>query len=164
MFTRILVAVDGSDAGEVAVSYATALARQPLASARVVYVNEYLVGGRGFTALTDREARLITDKALAAMAEAGVDTDARILRATCFDVASSIADAAHEWSADVIVLGSRRRRWSRVLPTKGMRERVTAITGLPTLIAPPPLRVTSRLAPELTGQLGPPNQVRAASK
>ena len=48
MFTRILLAVDGTESGDVAVSFTSALARQFDAQVRVVHVNELLVGGRGF--------------------------------------------------------------------------------------------------------------------
>jgi len=56
MFTRILLAIDDSPSSDVAVSFATAMARQSVASVRVVHVNEYLVGGRGFTIETHAEA------------------------------------------------------------------------------------------------------------
>ncbi len=48
MFTRILLAIDDSASSEAAVSFATAMAKQSSAAVRVVHVNEYLVGGRGY--------------------------------------------------------------------------------------------------------------------
>ena len=56
MFSRILLAIDDSESSEVAISFATALARQYSSAVRVVHVNEYLVGGRGFTVETKVEA------------------------------------------------------------------------------------------------------------
>ena len=56
MFTRILLAIDDSASSEAAVSFATAMARQSSAAVRVVHVNEYLVGGRGYTVETQGEA------------------------------------------------------------------------------------------------------------
>ena len=55
-----------------------------------------------------------------------------------------IAEAARDWGADVIVFGSRRRRLPR-LGGAGLRERVTTVTGLPTMVAPPPLKMRRRV-------------------
>jgi nucleotide-binding universal stress UspA family protein len=137
MFTRILLAVDSSDAGPVAVSYASALASSGAATVRAVHVNEFLVGGRGFTAETEREAMQVVDEAVAALRSAGVEADGVHYLANCFTVPNRIVDAAHEWGADVIVLGSTRRRFRRLVG-KGLRERVTAMTSLPIVTAPAP--------------------------
>jgi nucleotide-binding universal stress UspA family protein len=145
MFSRILLAVDGTPSGEVATSFAAALARRGGAQVRVVHVNELLVGGRGVTAETEREAMRVVDEAVGTLAGAGVRADGVHFVANCFTVCTRIADAAHEWGADVIVLGSRRRRRLGRLFGKGLRERITAVTDLPTLVAPPPLRVDGRL-------------------
>ena len=56
MFTRILLAIDDSASSEAAVSFATAMAKRSSASVRVVHVNEFLVGGRGFAVETQAEA------------------------------------------------------------------------------------------------------------
>ncbi len=64
MFTRILLAVDGTDSGDVAVSFTSGLACQFDAEVRVVHVNELLVGGRGFAAETELEAMDIVDTAV----------------------------------------------------------------------------------------------------
>jgi nucleotide-binding universal stress UspA family protein len=138
MFTRILLAVDHSDAGPVAVSYASALARADAAVVRVVHVNEFLVGGRGFTAETEQMAMQVVDEAVAALRSAGVDADGVHYLANCFTVPNRIVDAAHEWAADVIVMGSTRRRFRRLMG-KGLRERVMSITSLPIVTAPAPL-------------------------
>ena len=64
-------------------------------------------------------------------------------------------------SFDVIVLGSRRRvRWGR-LRGKGLRERITGLTTLPVMTAPPPLRVADRGALDLSELLTPPEAVRS---
>jgi nucleotide-binding universal stress UspA family protein len=145
MFTRILMAIDGSESGEVAVSFVTPLARESKAKVHVVYVNEVLVGGRGMTVSTHQEARNIVDSAVAALWMAGVDADGEVRRGNCFSVDDRIVDSARVFGADVIVLGSNRRRWLRRFSGKGMRERVTALTDLPTLTAPAPLRMTHQL-------------------
>ncbi len=141
MFNRILLAIDGTESGDVALSFVAPLARQCGASVHVLYVNEALVGGRGTTVSTHHEARTIVEGAVASLWMAGVDADGDVMRGNCFNVDAHIVDAATQFRADVIVLGSRRRRWIGRFSGKGMRERVTAMTGLPTLTAPAPMKV-----------------------
>ncbi len=144
MFSRIVVATDGTESGEAAVSFATALAQEHSATVRVVHVNELLVGGRGVAAESELEAMDIVDRAVARLRGAGVDADGVHYLANCFTVADRIATAAHGWGADVIVFGSKRRRRFARFGGSGLRERVTAATGLPTLTAPAPLTVPKR--------------------
>ena len=141
MFSRILLAIDDSASSEVAISFATALARQHSGVVRVVHVNEYLVGGRGFTVETQAQAISHLERAVSALRSAGVPTEGSLYLTSVFGVDIRIANAAHDWSADVIVLGSRRRRRFARLGGKGMRERVTSLTALPVLTAPAPLHV-----------------------
>jgi nucleotide-binding universal stress UspA family protein len=143
MFSRILLAIDDSESSEVAISFATALARQYSGAVRVVHVNEYLVGGRGFTVETKAQAISHLENAVSTLRAAGIATEGSLYLTSCFGVDVRIANAAHDWSADVIVLGSRRRRRFARLGGKGMRERVTSLTALPVLTAPAPLEVAS---------------------
>ena len=145
MFNRILLAVDSSDAGPVAVSYAGAVARQSGALVRVVHVNELLVGGRGFAGETEREAMAVVDEAVGSLRGAGVQADGVHFLANCFTVANRIVESAHEWGADVIMVGSTRRRFLRRSLGRGMRERITSLTGLPVLTGPAPLHLASHL-------------------
>jgi nucleotide-binding universal stress UspA family protein len=141
MFRRVLLAVDGTQSGDVAVDFASAMARDQGATVRVVHVNERIVGGRGVAYESESEAMEIVDRAVSALRRAGVSSDGVHHLANCFTVGERIADAAGDWGADAIVFGSRRRRrWSR-LRGAGLRERVTALTGLPVLTAPAPLKV-----------------------
>jgi nucleotide-binding universal stress UspA family protein len=144
MFTRILLALDGTESSEVAVSFATALARQSDSTVRVVHVNELLVGGRGYASETERESMEIVDSAVGSLRGAGVMADGVHYLANCFTIADRIAEAARDWGADVIVFGSTRRRWLARFRGAGLRERVTAITGLPVLAAPAPLQMVRR--------------------
>ena len=111
MFSRILLALDGTESSDVAVSFATALARQSDSTVRVVHVNELLVGGRGYASETERESMEIVDQAVGYLRREGVDADGVHHLANCFTIADRIAEAAHDWGADVIVFGSKRRRW-----------------------------------------------------
>jgi nucleotide-binding universal stress UspA family protein len=137
--------VDNTKSGETVVSFTTALARQCDSAVRVVHVNELLVGGRGFAAETEREAMEVVDTATARLRAAGVRVDGVHYLANCFTIDRRIAQSAVEWGADVIVFGSKRRRFLPRLG-KGLRERVTALTGLPTLTAPAPLNLGRKVS------------------
>jgi len=146
MFNRILLAVDGTSSGEVAVDFATALAREFDATVRVVHVNELIVGGRGVAYETESEAMDVVDRSVGALRRAGIEADGVHYLVNPFAVADRIADAGLEWGADTIVFGSKRRsRWAR-FGGAGLRERVTALSGLPVLTAPAPLRLGTRAA------------------
>ena len=86
MFNRILVATDGTDSGDAAVSFTAALAREHSATVRVVHVNELLVGGRGVATESEPEAMDIVDGAVARLRGAAVDVDGVHFLANCFTV------------------------------------------------------------------------------
>ncbi len=141
MLSRILLAVDGTASREVAVDFATALAREFNAAVRVVHVNELIVGGRGVAYESESEAMDIVDRSVCELRRAGVEADGIHYLANVFAVADRIAVAALEWGAELIVCGSKRRsRWAR-FGGAGLRERVTALSGLPVLTAPAPLKL-----------------------
>ena len=156
MFTRILLAIDDSDSSEAAVSFAAAMATQSFASVRVVYVNEYLVGGRGFTVRTQSEAIQHLERAVKTLRAAGIPTEGVLYLTNSFGIDIRIANSAHDWSADVIVLGSRRRRRFSRFTGKGIRERVIRLPSLPVLAAPSPLLVTTDKMPDLDELIPPP--------
>lgn len=140
MFRRILLAVESGDAGLVATSLTVALARSSGGSVHVVHVNEYVTGGRGATVESQAEAVGVVAAAMAEIEEAGIPASGATYRTATFDVAAAIADLAAQFQADVIVLGSRRRRFGSVL-RRSMRNRVARRTQLPVLLAPPPLKM-----------------------
>jgi len=113
-------------------------------------VNEYLVGGRGFTMETQAEAIRHLEGAVAALRSAGIPTEGSLYLTSCFGVEVRIANAAQDWSADVIVLGSRRKRRFARFGGNGMRERVTALTALPVLTSPAPLEIASGRIPVMS--------------
>lgn len=140
MFQRILLALDGGDSGPVATSFTVALARSCNAAVQVVHINEYLAGGRGVTCESQADAVSVVAAAMAELEEAGVATGGVTYRTATFDVPAAICDLADQCRADVIVLGSRRRRLGSLL-RRSTRDRVARRTQLPVLVAPAPLRV-----------------------
>ena len=167
MFERILLAIDETAAGDVAVSFATAMALGGGSSGRgfdrpdfdgpalhgratgssatgrvhVVHANLVLVGGRGVTIETRDQAAGIVTGAVGQLQAAGVEATGEVFTATMFDIASRIVRASEHFGADCLVLGSQRRRRLSRLTGRGVRERLVRATALPVVTAPAPLKV-----------------------
>jgi nucleotide-binding universal stress UspA family protein len=157
MFQRFLLAIDETTAGELSVSFASALARENGASVHVFHANEFLLGGRGVTVETQEEAAHVVDGAVDQLRAAGVEATGECALANCFTLAPRISDAAALAGADAIVMGSHRHRRFVRLFGRGIRERVTRITPLPVLTAPSPLKLGRR-------RRGPEAEVRRLAR
>jgi nucleotide-binding universal stress UspA family protein len=149
MFERLLLAVDGSPSSEVAISFAASLAEPGAGSVHVVHVNEYVVGGRGVTLSTSREAVDLVADAVRQLQSAGLRADGSVCVGSYREVATRIVEAASRRSADGILLGSRRRRRLGRLPSPRVRERTLRLTSLPVVVAPAPLGLPKRVRLEL---------------
>jgi nucleotide-binding universal stress UspA family protein len=143
MFKRLLLAIDESPASEVAIVFASALARSSGASVHVLHVNEYLVGGRGVTLQTASDATKLVSNAMEELCAGGILSDGSVCPATYRQVPQRIVEAARQRGAGAIVLGSNRRRHLHRLFSANVRERATRLTPLPVLTAPAPLRLAS---------------------
>lgn len=108
-FYRILLATDGSQAAQGALGLAGSLAKAAGASVRVVHVWNLEVHHRhGVWDLeTRQEANSLIDEALIRLRVAGVVAEGEILHADSDHVAAAVAEAAREFEADVVVVGSR---------------------------------------------------------
>jgi nucleotide-binding universal stress UspA family protein len=148
MFTRLLLAVDDSSSGEVAISFASSLARQCSASVHVLHVNEYLVGGRGLTLSTSDEATRLVVDAVRQLQSVGIPADGSVCIGSCREVADRIVQVAQGHHADGILLGSRRRRRLGSLFSPRVRERTLRLTALPVLTAPSPLTISKGIRAE----------------
>lgn len=140
MFHRILLALDAGEAGKVATSFTIALAKTCNAAVQVVHVNEYLAGGRGATCEAHEDAVSVVAAAMAELESAGVEVAGATYRTATSDVPAALCDLAEQGRSDVIVLGSRRRRFATPFG-RGVRDRVARHTRLPVLVAPAPLKV-----------------------
>jgi nucleotide-binding universal stress UspA family protein len=111
-------------------------------------MNEFVVGGRGQTVETRGEADQVVAEAVAELKEAGVEATGSCRPGQLLHCGHHIVERADQFSADVIVVGSRRRRsrWGG-LRGQGVRERITELTSLPVMTAPPPLRLGVSGAP-----------------
>ncbi len=144
MLKRILLALDSSDSGPVAVSFTIALACDG-AAVRIVHINEFQIGGRGLNVETAEEAGHVVEAAVAQLRSCGIQASGHASMATCSGIADYIVAEAASWPADAIVLGSSRRHGMRRLLSHGVRNRVIRLTHLPVLTAPPPLTVSTVL-------------------
>ena len=144
MFKRILLALDGSESGQVAISFTIALAASCQAEVRIVHVSQGELDGRGLTYVTPYDARYLVDDATLRFRCASVTATGAVRLApttTTRSMSESVADEARRWGADAIVLGSRRCRGVRRVTSRGVREQVTRLSCLPVLAAPAPLTI-----------------------
>ncbi|HXW35052.1 MAG TPA: universal stress protein [Acidimicrobiales bacterium] len=144
MFERLLVAIDDSDSSLTALSFAMALARNSDADVYVLHVNPILVSGRGFSDPTQKEATHLVQRAVIEFRNYGIPATGLLARANMCDLPHAIVDAALLQGSDAIVMGSRQCRGLRRLLGRGIRDRVTSLSPLPILTAPPPLQIPGR--------------------
>ena len=106
---RILVATDGSEPAQAAVSLAASFARASGASVEVVHVwNLEVHHRRGVWDLETRpEAKELVESTVDRVRGLDVDAAGDILNADSAHVAGALADAARAYAADLIVVGSR---------------------------------------------------------
>jgi nucleotide-binding universal stress UspA family protein len=152
MYQHILVAVDGSHTADLALRAAIALAKTHQAELRLIHVVDdtvtTLAGGLGadavaaglsadtvFQALRDA-GRAVIDRGLATARQSGLEAQG-VLRETIGQrVATVLAQAAAEWPADVVVIGTHGRRGVDRLLLGSVAEGVVRLSTQPVLIVP----------------------------
>jgi len=145
MFDRILVPVDGSDASNAAVDVAVSLAADQKAMLHFVTVVESSLGiletvGRATElpnplAIAEAHRKVVSDAA--AMAEKqGSSADYQVVEGSDLHVGECIAQAAAEWRADLIVLGTHGRRGVNRLVLGSVTEVVIRHSDAPVLAVP----------------------------
>ncbi len=149
MYSRILVAVDGSQTSEHALRHAAGLARGLSAELRIVHVVDegvlalspelaidigaILAARRG---AGEKLLRMARDTARAIGAEA----DTRLLEtgAPTQRIASAIADEAKAWPADLVVAGTHGRTGMERMLLGSVAEGIARISPIPVLLVPSP--------------------------
>ena len=108
-FDRILLATDGSEQAKAAVAVTSSFALASTARVRVLHVWSLEVHHR--EGVWDVEMRSEAEKLLGETVEqlraAGIQAQGQISRADARHVAAAIAEAAREFEADLVVVGSR---------------------------------------------------------
>ena len=146
MYSRILVALDGSKTASHALDTAIRLALDTGAELQVLYVIDlpiiaYDVPGYDPSIVRDayiEEGRVIRADAEARMAQQGVKGTSRSVEVElpAEDVAQCIQHAADDWNADLIVMGTHGRRGVRRLVLGSVAERVLRCACRPVLLVP----------------------------
>lgn len=104
---RVLLAIAGGDDLVPAVHAAIAVASAPGSEVRVLHVPQAVFVGEGFGYIEpDEEIEQTIKQATTMLSEAGVAVSTVVIPAG--SVVRAVADTAADWSADVIVTGSRR--------------------------------------------------------
>ncbi|MEX3846368.1 universal stress protein [Paraburkholderia sp. BR10882] len=146
MYSRILVALDGSKTASHALDAAIRLALDTGAQLQALYVVDlpviaYDVPGYDPSIVRDaytEEGRVIRADADARMAHQGVKGLSRSVEVElpAEDVAQCIQQAAADWHADLIVMGTHGRRGVRRLMLGSVAERVLRCACCPVLLVP----------------------------
>jgi nucleotide-binding universal stress UspA family protein len=134
--TRLLLALDQFDSGQVALVFAVELANALGADVRVVHVRERAVHPRVPSLESPTHALALVDEAVFCLRQAGIGADGVVRSARTDHVARWIVYESGEARCDAIVLGSRRLRGIERASGRGVKERVIRGTGLPVLVAP----------------------------
>ena len=143
MFKKILVAVDGSAASDLAAQEAVQLAKEQQAQLRVVHVVDEVsfnwpdVGDfEEYIAAFRASGRKLLDKAEADARAAGVVVETKLLEVETLGhrIAELITAEADSWPADLIVIGTHGRRGVTRLLLGSVAEGVARIAGKPVLL------------------------------
>lgn len=139
MLEKLLLAVDGSPQSLEAAKLARDLARLSKGSVHVVHVIEEVIGaGRaGDFALEESEAAAdVVKEPTAMLAESSVDHSVEIRRARVGHIAAELITAAHEQSADAIVMGTRGTSTLGAMLLGSSANKVLHLSDLPVIVVP----------------------------
>jgi nucleotide-binding universal stress UspA family protein len=146
MYTRILVATDGSKTATMAVDEACKLAGGSEARLRIVHVVDspytyadawYPAGGVDADAVDRtwrRAGQAILDQAATQARAAGAAVETALLQRQGQRVSRAVVDEATRWGADVIVIGSHGRQGPEELLIGSVAEGVARAAGVPVLL------------------------------
>jgi nucleotide-binding universal stress UspA family protein len=145
MYKRIMVAVDGSHTSELALHEAINLAKALEGRLRLVHaVDEisanWYAGGYANPAeiweAMAKSGRDILEKAAAAVAEAGLETDTKLIEINTPGrrIPEVIAEEADAWPADLIVVGTHGRRGLSHVFLGSVAEGIVRVSAKPVLL------------------------------
>lgn len=148
MYSRILVAVDGSATSDRALVHAVDLARESGAALRIAHVvdmgwasiaPELAIDLHARVEAVRAEGRAVMDAALAIARDAGLQAESMTLETSTplQRVPEAIVDAAIEWRADLLVLGTHGRKGVERLLLGSVADGVVRHSPIPVLLMPP---------------------------
>jgi nucleotide-binding universal stress UspA family protein len=139
MFSRILVAVDGSPYSEPAVSTATQVATKFDSQVFVLHVREHDRGRAGaFPLETPREASELVSKTVKALREEAVWATGEVRAAVAGQAANEIVDTAKTEGSDLIIMGSRGLSDIASIFVGSVTHKVLQLAHIPVLVVKPP--------------------------
>lgn len=144
MYHRILVPIDGSPTSEKALATSLQLAQTFGASVRMIHVVEetaYLSGYDPFGGYAGDLIRVMREsgekvlaQGVAAAKAAGIEADSLLFDRLGERLGETVANAAREWNADLIVVGTHGRRGiGRLLMGSGA-EQIIRLATVPVLV------------------------------
>lgn len=137
MFHRILVAVDPSPARHSAIRLTAEVARLTGAKVNVLHVAATSATLAAVIPLEDdAQAQAIADEAVAALRDAGVDAEGTVAKSLTTEIATTIATAAGEFEADLLVLSPHHRGSLEALFNPRVSDAVAHASRIAVLLAP----------------------------
>ncbi|SEA54745.1 universal stress protein [Variovorax sp. YR216] len=144
MYQRILVPVDGSPTSTGGLEEAIRIAKLTQGRLRLLHVvdelsfalamgSESAFGDEALRAMRT-EAKRVLDAALATAQSAGVEAETRLRETFPSTLSEGVAAEAHEWGADLIVLGTHGRRGAKRLMLGSDAERILRVAPVPVLL------------------------------
>jgi nucleotide-binding universal stress UspA family protein len=147
MYQRILVPIDGSEPSRLAIQQAIKLAKGGVAQVRLLHVvDEYLVGPTfdasyissaiyaDAISAFQAQGRRILDEAAKELRDAGIEAHCTFIETIGRRPADFIIEAARDWPADLIVMGTHGRRGLRRLVLGSDAEWVLRAATVPVLM------------------------------
>jgi nucleotide-binding universal stress UspA family protein len=138
MWNRLLLALDESESGQVALEFATELARATTVNVWVLHLRELSRHTKVLPLHTPADSQFLVDEAVFSLRLAGIGADGTSCSVPEDLVPRRIANEAASRRCDAIILGSRRLRGFARISGQGVRERVLRVCALPVLVAPTP--------------------------
>ncbi len=135
MYDRVLVPTDGSEPSQRAADHAVDIASQYGATVHALFVVDQRGTGAHFDAVVEAqeaEGEAALDTVGERADAAGVPVDKHLRRGVPHE---EIVDAADEYDADLIVMGTHGRTgFDRVVSAGSTTERVVRLTSVPVLV------------------------------
>ena len=144
MYKRILIAVDGSNASDLALNEAIKLAAEHQSQLRIVHVIDVriLSGESAFLDIGDLEKALVESgervlqRAAATAGNSGIKAETKLLNIDDFGqrIADRIVGECAAWPAELIVVGTHGRRGLSHLFLGSVAEGIVRISQVPVLL------------------------------
>jgi nucleotide-binding universal stress UspA family protein len=139
MFKKVVWATDGSEAADQALALARTLAQEGGGELRVIHCEEIgLWGGGGTVSVHAHEDELKAkiEGQVSELSSAGVPASFELVSSGVGGAAHRIAEAAENWQADLIVVGTRGHTPLTGLLLGSVTQRLLHIAACPVLALP----------------------------